>query len=262
MAQESLKLSKVFIGIEGGLGFFGNAINSKSISSTSNDFMVRSSSLEGNSAGIVSNARFIVGYRFNDALSIDLSVGIGTYGTSVNTVFSSSETYTNIGTYSANDRLVASFTNISYETSFKHKIFQLKTRKKLRFVNAKFGIGMITNKDDGGIVYEEHYWPYIGVIFENTQNDSPVGYRKTKLLEISDFPFTKLGIDYESRGRTGFTFAFDVYWYQPNLFSENAVTVKENENTNLATKIYLNDHLIAYSISISFFVNRLFVKKE
>jgi hypothetical protein len=260
LGQETLKLSKVFIGLDGGLGFLSNTLKSEPTSVTSNSFLVRNSTLNGKSGGIISNASFILGYRINNEMSIDFRFGIGSFGSSTDNEFRSSETYSNIGTYIESDKFLVSYTNLRYEMSFKHKIVQLRTRKKLRFVNARFGLGMITNKGESGISYEEHYWPYLGITRDN--DDSPVAYRGTKLLKISNFPFAKLGVDYESRGASGFTFAFDVFMYQPNLFSENSVVVKENQNSNSATKIYLNDRLFAYSISIGFFVNRLFVKKD
>ena len=259
-AQDDLKFSKVYIGTGGFMNFFGNAIKGETINSTTADAIVRSTAIVGGSPGGVVGAKLIAGYRINRSTSVELSAGIGNFGNSADTDFSSSEVYGS-RIYTANDLFTVSFSLIEYEASARHMIVELQRRKKIRFVNARFGIGLIHNNGSSGISYQEHYWPFVGFITENPDK-GPEDYRKRNLIKVEDFPYAKLGIEYESRGSFGFTIELDSYLYMPNLFSDNSVIAKENVNSAQATRIYLKNGIVAFSLSISFYLNRLFVKEE
>lgn len=254
-AQER-SFRRVYVGIEGSWDFFSNTIATEKVSSPSVDAVVRNNNTSGRSGGAGAGGRLIVGYRLNRLISFDVSAGIGLMTSTVDTEFSSSETYNNIGTYSASDRIALMTTFSSYEASVHRLLTELNTRRKRRFVNARFGLGVLVNKNKKGLLYQEHSWPIVGIVFEDNGNDSPVVYDDTKLMDVANWPFVKLGVEYESRGPLGLVFSFDTHLYKPNLFNEESVIVGQEQNTSTPTRVTLKDNILAYSVTVGFFINR------
>lgn len=247
---------KIYWGISGSMGYTGKSVISSTASSITQVPIatVRNVELLDESTGLKNSANFIIGYRVKPKLSVEYRIGIGIWNSGQSTNQSSSESYANIGSYSANDRITAGYTYWNHEFAVKYNLFSLNPRKKIRFINARAGVGLILNKDGDGIVYREHYWPFVGFVQNNS--DNPVSYNNTQLNSLNNFPFGKFGIDYESRGKTGFTFAIDLYCYFPNSFGDNSV-VLEDLNFNIQ-EIKLKNQILAGLFSIEFYINKLY----
>lgn len=256
LAQEKPTYSKLYLGVEGAWDFFGNTLHSEKVNSNTFNAIVRSSKTLGNSGGGGGSGRFIIGYRLNELVSVSISLGVGIIASGFDTDYRSSQTYNNLGTHSANDLIVLNYSFASYEVSLLHRLTELNMRRKRRFLNARFGLGVLRNTNNGGILYKEHKWPFVGIVFGNSANDTPVSYDDTKLLEVGSLPFAKLGLEYESRGSLGLTFAFDTHLFKPNLFEERSILVKEAQESSTVTRIALKNTILSYSVSVGFFINR------
>lgn len=257
-SQEKTSFSKLYAGIEGSFDFFGGILTTERGNPNKVDAVFISNTTQGNSNGIGAGGRFFIGYRLNELISIRINTGLGIMVSSVDMDFSSSASYNNIGTFSANDLIALNYSFASYEVSVHRLLTELKTRRKRRFLNARFGLGILTNTNNKGIFYKEHRWPIVGIVNKFDGDDSPVVYDDTKLMEVGDWPFIKLGLEYESRGALGITFSFDTHLYKPNLFDEKSIVIGQTQSPLTSNRIALKNNIFSYSITVGFFINRIY----